>query len=297
MTKSPPVRVLLICRSDGDAQRLERMLLGKNAADGTFQVTSDAATIPTDEAIDVLITDVDHAELAAKIRIDRRSVATASMAIVRLGSSSSNQDTHNGDAVTLPLDCTERELRLACELSAQLARLRNQRDELARSQAEVMQLAETDPLTGLANRRAWDARLMAMLGRLDREGKPFWLALIDLDAFKAINDRHGMSRGDEVLVTVGKSLAAALRRNDLVARLGGDEFGVLLSDVGEAQVGIVLERLRSSVAKSGSVTASIGYIAARAGADRGSLLAAAERALRAAKSAGGDRLESAVLSS
>jgi diguanylate cyclase (GGDEF)-like protein len=268
------------------------MLRAEYASDGTFQVTSGAAAIPAGEAIDVLLTDLDAAELTATKLLDRRASGNPSVAVVRLGPS-----THNGDAVTLPLDCTERELRMACQLSAQLARLRNQRDELARTQAEVMQLAETDPLTGLANRRAWDARLMAMLGRLEREGRQFWMALIDLDAFKSVNDRHGMSRGDEVLVTVGKSLAAALRRNDLVARLGGDEFGILIGDVKEDQVGIVLERLRSSVAKSGSVTASIGYIAARAGADRGSLLAAAERAMRAAKSAGGNRLESAVLSS
>jgi diguanylate cyclase (GGDEF)-like protein len=289
MTQPPPARVHILCRSPGEAQRLEQMLRGENASDGPFQITSDAAALPAGEAIDVLLTDFDAAELIAK-PLDRRAGANPSITVVRLGLA-----THNGDAVSLPLDCTERELRLACQLSAQIARLRNQRDELARTQAEVMQLAETDPLTGLANRRAWDARLMAMLGRLEREGRQFWLALIDLDAFKSVNDHHGMSRGDEVLTSVGKSLAAALRRNDLVARLGGDEFGILLGDVREDQVDIVLQRLRAAVSKGGAVTASIGYIAARAGADRSSLLAAAERAMRAAKSAGGNRLESGVL--
>jgi diguanylate cyclase (GGDEF)-like protein len=292
MSPSPPARVLILCRIPGDAQHLKSLLTAENLADGngaaeSFQVFSDAASIPAGEAIDVLVTDLEAVELE-----DRRSGLAASIATVRIGPSS-----NHSDDVVLPLDCTERELRLACKLSAQLARLRNQRDELARSQAEVMQLAETDPLTGLANRRAWDARLTSMLSRVAREGHPLWLALVDLDNFKAVNDREGMSRGDAVLVATGKSLAAAVRGDDLVARLGGDEFGILLSGVSDEQAGVVLDRLRAAVAKGGNVTASIGYLAARAGADRSSLLAAAERAMREAKSAGGNRVVASVLPS
>lgn len=275
MPDSQPVRVLILCRSPADTQRFQRWL-----ADEAFLVWDDVTHIPTAEPIDVIVSDLDSTELAATEQSHGQPHVCAIVSIAPA----------SGGEAQLPVDCTQRELRQICKLSAEIARLRSQRDELARRQAELMQLAETDPLTGLANRRAWDARLSAMLARAARRGESLWLALVDLDAFKVINDRDGMTRGDAVLVATGKSLAAAVRGDDLVARLGGDEFGILLSNVSAEQIGIVLDRLRASVAKGGDVTASVGYVAGRAGAERGPLLAAAEGAMRAAKRAGGNRV-------
>jgi diguanylate cyclase (GGDEF)-like protein len=290
MSEPNSIRVLILCRSTDDTRRF-RSWLTDEAEAGTqgevFLLWDDAAEIPTYETIEVVVSDLDSKALAAKLADADASVQQLHptwVGVVGIGQVDPAADAH------LPFDCTRRELRMACKLTAEIARLRKQRDELARAQVEVMQLAETDPLTGLANRRAWDARLSAMLARTARGGESLWLALVDLDAFKAINDRDGMTRGDAVLVATGKSLAAAVRRDDLVARLGGDEFGILLSDVGDEQIGIVLDRLRASVAKGGDVTASVGYVAGRAGAERGPLLAAAERAMRAAKRAGGNQV-------
>src|SRR5690606_18987776 len=122
-------------------------------------------------------------------------------------------------------------------------------DELTRIREEVTQLAETDPLTGLPNRRAWERRLSILRAEAARRHVPLWLALVDLDDFKAVNDRHGMTRGDEVLARAGRALAAQLRRDDMVARLGGDEFGILLTGVTGQHVKQVLDRLRVAVAK------------------------------------------------
>ncbi len=198
--------------------------------------------------------------------------------------------------VALARDYTDRELRLACQSAAHIARLRNQHHELARAHQEVAQLAETDPLTSLPNRRAWDLRLPEMLARASRRGETLWLAIVDLDAFKTINDRDGMQHGDRVLADTGKALSTALRRSDLVARLGGDEFGVLLASIPAERVEGVLDRLRGAIDSGGKVTASIGYVAVRPNAASGELLATAEKAMRAAKRAGGNRIVRGTMS-
>jgi diguanylate cyclase (GGDEF)-like protein len=190
---------------------------------------------------------------------------------------------------TLDVDFTARELLLAVRLAAQIAALRAQRNQLAQAHSAVRELAETDPLTGLPNRRAWTRRVPALLAEAGRDGQPAWMALVDLDSFKSINDQRGMSDGDRVLASCGRALAAATRRKDLVARLGGDEFGVLLVGVDEERVPEVFERLRSSVAAAGEVTASIGFTQVCEGAAESDILEAAEVALRTAKRAGGNQ--------
>jgi diguanylate cyclase (GGDEF)-like protein len=131
--------------------------------------------------------------------------------------------------------------------------------------------------------------------RLQNASAPIWLAIVDLDQFKQVNDRCGLVVGDRVLQQVAQSLAHSVRRDDLVVRLGGDEFGVLLSGIDESAARGVLERLRSAVSgrpadeSVGSVTVSIGYASSdNAAIDCAQLLAAAERGLRCAKQSGGD---------
>ncbi|HWG94362.1 MAG TPA: GGDEF domain-containing protein [Mycobacteriales bacterium] len=95
---------------------------------------------------------------------------------------------------------------------------------------QVRAAAATDPLTRLPNRRAFDQHLAAALGRSERSGRPLALLALDLDGFKAVNDREGHAAGDRLLVATGGAWLGALRRGDVLARTGGDEFVVLLPD-------------------------------------------------------------------
>ena len=285
MHESRPTRLLVLCGEDGLAERLAVALAGS----GT--VWRSVAEIPAGQQADVIVTDLAADDLAVRLRPagGRRAGPPSGCGVVGIVTSAAGSGAWTD--VSLPHDCTDRELLLACRAVAQIAILRSERDELARVHHEATLLAETDPLTGLANRRAWDARLPVMLARVARGGESLWLALVDLDSFKTINDRDGMAHGDRVLLTTGQALLSGLRKNDLVARLGGDEFGVLLVNIPAERVLGVLDRLRAAVEAQGQVTASFGFVAVRQDAAPGELLAAAERAMRAAKRAGGNRIE------
>jgi diguanylate cyclase (GGDEF)-like protein/hemerythrin-like metal-binding protein/PAS domain S-box-containing protein len=101
--------------------------------------------------------------------------------------------------------------------------------ERRRTEAQLGLLAYTDPLTGLANRAMFADQLRQVALRARRAGQIFALLMLDLDGFKAVNDRHGHEAGDHLLRQIAHSFAACLRETDSVARLGGDEFVVLLS--------------------------------------------------------------------
>ncbi len=138
---------------------------------------------------------------------------------------------------------------------------------------KLMSDSEKDTLTGLHNRRKLESHLVSRLtARLhdrredDHEGagKGEYLAVLDLDKFKRINDTYGHLIGDEVLLTFANILRASLRDNDRSFRYGGEEFIVVLKDVSAEQAAMVLERLRGNVESHrfpqvGQVTVSIGY--------------------------------------
>jgi diguanylate cyclase (GGDEF)-like protein len=108
-------------------------------------------------------------------------------------------------------------------------------------------LAGTDPLTGTANRRAWDDELSAAIEQAEFDGRPMSVALLDLDDFKGYNDRHGHQAGDRLLKEVSAAWQAILRMSDVLARIGGDEFAVLLPGCALETAAQIAERLRSAV--------------------------------------------------
>lgn len=131
--------------------------------------------------------------------------------------------------------------------------------EQAAQQASVAALdAETDVLTGLANRRAWERVLDEEERRFRRFGDPTVIAITDLDRLKAINDQEGHAAGDRYIRRSAAALAGAVRATDLVARLGGDEFGILLRGCDEAQAKARVQDIYGALSAAG-VAGSIGW--------------------------------------
>lgn len=166
-----------------------------------------------------------------------------------------------------------------------------------RAHLKLSRLAETDPLTGLANRRG----LFSALGRkaaVSKRALAGATLLIDIDHFKAINDTHGHENGDRVLIAFAERLQSVVRTDDIVARWGGEEFLVILDQGDGAAGAAVAERVRDAVTShpfaldSGAitVTASIGVSVLAAGEPTiDAAIARADAALYAAKSSGRNR--------
>ena len=131
---------------------------------------------------------------------------------------------------------------LAVRLHA-LVRRKREADRMRASVQDGLRLAVIDPLTGLHNRRYGIARLNAIAGRAQADGSEFAVMVVDLDRFKAVNDRWGHAAGDAVLVEVSARLAANLRTADLLARIGGEEFLIALPGTTRAEAEQVAERL------------------------------------------------------
>ncbi|TGY88635.1 diguanylate cyclase [Marinicauda algicola] len=214
-------------------------------------------------------------------------VITASGEYVRLAEA---LDAGADDFIRKPFDGVEMKARMRA--AARIARL----------QRDLRGQAETDALTGAANRRAFIRALDREIGEAGRLSIPMAVAMVDLDHFKQINDTHGHASGDRVLVRTVAALKNELGGGELLGRLGGEEFAVLLPRAGTREGLETAERLRRAVehlrvenddACPIPVTASFGLTVLQpheslaTGSD---LLARADKALYAAKEAGRNRV-------
>jgi diguanylate cyclase (GGDEF)-like protein len=181
--------------------------------------------------------------------------------------------------------CERQLLELGRLLSAAIANL----DERARIEAQ----AATDPLTGLANRRALHERLAAEVARSVRHGQTLAIAVVDIDHFKVVNDVGGHEAGDALLVQVAWCLAENARAEDTLGRLGGDEFAWVMPETDRDQALVAVERARRLIAVSASrpfrVTASAGICDTHAGADAAQRVSFADAALYWSKAHGRNR--------
>ena len=169
---------------------------------------------------------------------------------------------------------------------------------LGREGDRLRQMARTDPLTGLLNRRAFTERLLDEAARATRYGTPLSLLLLDLDGLKRLNDLAGHHQGDAALQALARSLRAGCRSADVGARWGGDEFVVLAPETRRGEALDLAERIRVSVASSSptGVTVSIGVATAAPGrVSAAALEAEADAALYEAKRQGGNRVAAHVL--
>lgn len=161
----------------------------------------------------------------------------------------------------------------------------------ARRAEQLSQLALTDDLTGLPNRRHFQEHLSAELARVGREGVPVSLLLLDVDDFKAVNDSLGHPAGDSVLVQLAGVLRDGVRVADVACRTGGEEFAVVLPGTDEREAARCAQRLLERVRNAGDLRISAGVATAPAdGRTVESLFQVADDRLLAAKAAGKDRL-------
>ncbi|MGF6275246.1 diguanylate cyclase (GGDEF)-like protein [Massilia sp. UYP11] len=179
-------------------------------------------------------------------------------------------------------------------------KLRAYSQDLRRDNLGLQQLAHTDTLTRLANRRRFDEVLAQELARAARGNNPLALILLDVDFFKKFNDHYGHPAGDACLQEVGRMLARQVNRNgDLAARYGGEEFAIILPHTDLAGATAVAERIRAEImalrlphreSPLGMVSASLGVAALVAPTDARDLVARADRQLYEAKRRGRNRV-------
>ncbi|APD11312.1 hypothetical protein UC34_14730 [Pandoraea vervacti] len=178
----------------------------------------------------------------------------------------------------------------------------------ANATARLASLTTTDGLTGLANRRALDAKLAAEWRRAKRSGSPLSILFVDIDHFKHFNDTYGHAIGDDVLRAVAKNVGGHVRRDsDMAARYGGEEFAVILPDTDAHAAAVMAEQVRRDIERlhidhagsaNGMVTVSVGAATGVASECDSveAILKAAEEQLYVAKQSGRNRISTIVLS-
>jgi two-component system, cell cycle response regulator len=251
------------------------------------------------ESFDVLITDwrmpkIDGVDLC---RIVRERADTQNLYVIFLSGNDRKEQVVEAlsagadDYLPKPFDPAELLARVRAGL-----RIVNLQRRLTAANAALAELALTDPLTGLPNRRALDDVLAGHGRRGERRA---CIAMLDVDGFKAVNDAHGHAAGDAVLVAVADAVRRAARSTDTAARLAGDEFTLLLDDCSLSEAVTACERIRSAVSRTPvrirdgqvSVTASIGVAPVVDRDDTAGALERADAALYRAKANGRDRVE------
>lgn len=182
-----------------------------------------------------------------------------------------------------------------------LAEMGNQMETLQSNLAEAQAVAESDPLTGLANRRAFQARLERAMAQAAAEGTPLSVAFCDIDHFKSVNDNHGHDTGDRILKMVADALVEGVGEDAFVGRFGGEEFLVLFDGIMARRAAMRVDEIRDElsgrhlVSKTtgeplGTITFSAGVAQLLPDEGDGDMLRRADEALYSAKNGGRNRV-------
>lgn len=273
------------------------------AKDGREALELFAQHLPHLVITDWMMPDISGVELCRKIREEYQGSYTY---IILLTSVTEKESVVQGlsagadDYLTKPFHSDELLARIG--VGRRITQLNR---EIAAKNMLLEEIAHTDPLTGLPNRRAIEMWADRQLKGAERHGYPMWVVLADLDAFKPVNDTYGHEAGDRVLRRFAEVLRANTRAADICGRMGGDEFIHVASHAEKENVERVVGRLREQIAaqefvfggKSVSVTASFGAAVCQGNPtpEFGALVAAADEALYAAKRAGGNQMKLVTL--
>jgi len=244
--------------------------------------------------------DIEGLELCRRIRSDFQGVYSH---LILLTSNANKEQVVEGlaagadDYLTKPFHPGELLARVA--VGRRIVELHRQ---IQAKNASLEELALTDVLTGLPNRRAMDVWATRELSAAARHGFSVWVAMADLDHFKGINDTHGHDAGDTALRSFAEILKSNTRESDMCCRLGGEEFLLVLTHIEEKEnVNVAIERIRkqfraqkfSVAGRTFAATVSVGVagFCRSKPSDLNALVAAADAALYAAKHKGRDRIE------
>ena len=167
------------------------------------------------------------------------------------------------DVIALPIADDQGRLQKLLGVSRDITERKHYERQLMEANRRLQELATTDGLTGIWNRRHLEASIHQAIQRSQRSGNPLALILCDIDTFKAINDRHGHPVGDQVLIAFSRLIQQQLRSTDCFGRWGGEEFLILLEPSDARSARVLAEQLRQLVASTpfppvGTVTASFG---------------------------------------
>ncbi len=303
-----PIRILLIEDNPGDARLIRGSLV--EAASDAFEVTwADRLTrglehlvpgdvdvvlldlsLPDSQGLDTVAKVIEHAPWAPIIVLTGLDDKALALEAVRRGA----QDyLIKGQADG---ELLARASRYAVERKDVESKLAEANARLEQANRSLEELATTDELTGLWNRRRFLEILAQECRRAARTGADLALTMLDLDHFKVVNDTYGHAFGDRVLARIASVLRHAARTTDVVARYGGEEFMILMPETSAQEAALAADRVRTHLAHRPvsdrthdvPVTASLGISALKEpGGDRpGQLIRRADEALYAAKRAG-----------
>jgi diguanylate cyclase len=204
-------------------------------------------------------------------------------------------------AISLLVDLTRTMMGKTEDAERRLREMGNQMESLRDNLAEAQASAESDPLTGLANRRAFQAKLLEAMEQALAEETPLSVAFCDIDHFKSVNDNHGHDTGDRILKLVAEALVDGAGEDSFVGRYGGEEFLILFDGIMARRAAMRVDEIRDELSNRslvsrttgeslGTITFSSGIAQLEPGEDFGALLRRADEALYKAKNNGRNRV-------
>jgi two-component system cell cycle response regulator len=296
-------RVLIVDDRTSSQERIAAMLAGEHAVDAEA-VPSEALFRAAEGNYDLMIvslalTNYDGLRLCSQVRSLERTRNVPILAIAD-GDDTSRMvrglEIGVNDYLMRPIDKNELLARARTQI-----RKKRYTERLRDNVQQSIEMAITDPLTSLYNRRYMESHLSALVDQAASRGKPLTALVLDIDHFKSVNDTHGHDAGDDVLREFATRVRKSIRGIDLACRLGGEEFVIIMPETDMGVATIVAERLRRRIAseafpihqgaKALEVTISIGIAALDAADDNAaSILKRADQALYRAKRDGRNRV-------